>query len=83
MWSENKHGKGRSLLFDGAICATENKTGGVQRQSIKAVTGIWERVQAVMILDTVSEEPMLYLILSVFSEARHEVYTRTLHTCKI
>lgn len=72
MWSENKHGKGRSLLFDGAICATENKMGGAQRQTIKALTGIWDKVQTVTILDTVSKEHILYLVC-LFSEARHKV----------
>lgn len=50
------------MLFGGAICATENKTGVAQRQSTKAVTGMGNRGQTVKILDTVSKEPILYLI---------------------
>lgn len=39
------------MLFAGAICATENKTGVAQRQSTKAITGMGNRGQIVKILE--------------------------------
>lgn len=77
--------QGRSLLFDGAIYATENVTGGAQRQSIKAVTGKWDRVQIVTVLDTISKEPILYLIClcSMRQDMKytldHCIYTKNIH----
>lgn len=79
-WSEKKHGKVRSLVFDGALCATENRARGAQRPSINAVTGGWDREQTIMIIGTASQEPPFDL--SVFREARHQVHTRSLHICK-
>lgn len=85
MWSKNKHGKGRSLLFDVAIVLQRTRLcwGRAQTQSIEAIRGIWDRAQTVMIPDTVRQGTHLIFDLSAFSEARHEIYTRSLHICTI
>lgn len=59
------------MLFAGAICATQNKTGMAQRQSTKAVTGMGYRMQTVKILDTISKEPILYLTCLVRQDMKY------------